>query len=68
MDAANFGDGYRGCQEGPYTPGTILFAKPFHKHNVNEGGSSISPDVFLGSRRCPKHPNTPPFDFGAPIA
>ena len=30
--------------------------------------SSMSLDVFLSFRRCPKHPNTPPFDFGTPIA
>ena len=28
----------------------------------------MSLDVFLSFRRCPKHPNTPPFDFGTPIA
>jgi hypothetical protein len=30
----------------------------------------MSLDVFLSFRRCPKHPtpNTPPFDFGPPIA
>ena len=28
----------------------------------------MSLDVFLSFRRCPKHPNTPPFDFGIPIA
>ena len=25
-------------------------------------------DVFLSFRRYPKHPNTPTFDFGTPIA
>ena len=25
-------------------------------------------DVFLSFRRYPKHPDTPTFDFGAPIA
>ncbi len=28
----------------------------------------MSLDVFLSFRRCPKHPNTPPFDFVTPIA
>ena len=28
----------------------------------------MSLDVFLSFRRCPKHPNTPHFDFGTPIA
>ena len=28
----------------------------------------MSLDVFLSLRRCPKHPNTPPFDFGTPVA
>ena len=28
----------------------------------------MSLDVFLSLRRCPKHPNTPPFDFGPPVA
>ena len=31
-------------------------------------GSDMSLDVFLSLRRCPKHPNTPPFDFDTPIA
>ena len=31
-------------------------------------GSGMSLDVFLSFRRCPKHPNTPPFDFGTPNA
>ena len=26
----------------------------------------MSLDVFLSFRRCPKHPNTPPFHFGNP--
>ena len=30
--------------------------------------SSMSVDVFLSFRRCPKRPNTLPFDFGTPIA
>ena len=28
----------------------------------------MSLDVLLSFSRCPKHPNTPPFNFGAPIA
>ena len=28
----------------------------------------MSLDVFLSFSRCPKHPNTPFFDFGTPIA
>ena len=28
----------------------------------------MSLDVLLSFSRCPKHPNTPPFDFGDPIA
>ena len=28
----------------------------------------MSLDVFLSFGRCPKHPNTPPFDFGIPVA
>ena len=28
----------------------------------------MSLDVFLSFRRCPKHPNTPTFDFGAAVA
>ena len=28
----------------------------------------MSLDVFLSFRRCPKHPDTPPFDFGISIA
>ena len=30
-------------------------------------GSGMSLDVFLSFRRCPKHLNTPPFDFGNPL-
>ena len=28
----------------------------------------MSLDVFLSFRRCPKHPNIPPFHLGTPIA
>ena len=28
----------------------------------------MSLDVFLSFWRCPKHPNTPTFDFGTPVA
>ena len=28
--------------------------------------SSMSLDVFLSFRRCPKHPNTPPFEIVVP--
>ena len=31
-------------------------------------GSGMSLDVFLSFRKCPKHPNTPPFDVGTPIS
>ena len=27
----------------------------------------MSLDVFLSFRRCPKHPNIPPFHLGTPI-
>ena len=45
--------------------GTLLVI-PFYK--LNEAlESSMSLDVFLSFWRCPKHPNTPPVDFGIPF-
>ena len=44
---------------------TVLFVNHLILTQLDSG---MSLDVFLCFRRCPKHPNTPPFDFGTPIA
>ena len=56
---------YRAAPFSLTTLGTVLFVNHLILTQLD---SSMSLDVFLGFRRCPKHPNTPPFDFGTPIA
>ena len=52
----------------PFSLTTLVTVLVINHLLLTQLDSSMSLDVFLSLRRCLKHPNTPPFDFGTPIA
>ena len=51
----------------PFSLTTLVTVLVINHLLLTQLDSSMSLDVFLSFRRCPKHPNTPPLHFGHPI-
>ena len=52
----------------PFSLTTLVTVLVINHLLLTQLDSSMSLDVFLSFRRCPKHPNIPPFHLGTPIA